>query len=324
MLVRLNPTCYFVPILKPACTDLIHFSVSSVLSVSSGCGLYGLKATYGRIGVHGRCQEEENPGATLHVGPIAANVTDLAYLYRLLAFFAPQRALPAAPEWKRLIPLRLSRMEPKTSGAQLQGIKIGVYRPWLHDSDPSFALECKSVLDHLVENHGASTVDVVIPGLENVRVAHAVSILSDMSNACAADGMLTDAEKRLQVGLDARAKVTICQDFTEDDRISSDIVRARAIATLKDLFTRVDLLITPTIGEKPSLVPANLQTGQLDVAADSAAMRFVLLANLTGIPAIAFPRGEAGADTKIPPSVQLMAAPWAEDLLLRTVSCCEA
>lgn len=282
--------------------------------------MYGLKATYGRIGVHGRCQEGENPGATLHVGPIAANVTDLAYLYRLLAFFAPQQALPAAPDWKRLIPLRLPQLESKRSGAQLHGIKIGVYRPWLEDSDPSFARECKSVLDRLVENHGASPVDVVIPGLENVRVAHAVSILSDLWNACAADGMLTDAQKRSQVGLDARGKVAICQDFSEDDRTSSDVVRARAMAAVKELFTRVDLLITPTIGEKPSLVPGNLQTGQLDVAADSAAMRFVLLANLTGIPAIAFPSGEAGADTKIPPSVQLMGAPWVEDLLLRVVS----
>lgn len=294
-------------------------------SFLSGCGLYGLKATYGRIGAHGRCQEDpEDPGATLHVGPIAANIIDLAYLYRLLAFFSPQKAFTAARDWQRIIPLRIPRVDPKATGAQLHGIKIGIYRPWLEDSDPSFSAECKSVLNHLVEHHGASSVDILIPGLENVRVAHAVSILSDMSSGCAADGMFTDAKKRLQVGLDARGKIAICQDFSEDDRIASEIVRARAMATLKELFTRVDLLITPTIGEEPSLVPANLQTGQLDVAADSAAMRFVLLGNLTGIPAIAFPSGEPGVDTKIPPSVQLMGAPWAEDLLLRAVTCCKS
>lgn len=283
-----------------------------------------MKATYGRIGVHGRCQEGEKQGATLHVGPLATNVSDLAYLYKLLAFFTPQMVLADAPDWQRLVPLRRPQVESETSVRKLQGIKIGVYGPWLEDSHPSFARECKSLLNHLVSKHGASQVNVVIPGLENVRVAHAVSILSDLTSACALDGMLTDNEKRSQVGLDARAKVAISMDFTDDDRASSEIVRARAIATVQDVFTSVDLLITPTIGQPPTLVPVNLQTGQLDVAADSAAMRFVLLANLTGIPAIAIPRGEASAETKIPPSVQLMGAPWAEDLLLRAASCSES
>lgn len=271
--------------------------------------------------MHGRCQEREDPPASLHIGPLASNLCDVAYVYRLLAFFAPQAPLPTRPDWPATVPLGRPPREPILAEPKLKGVRIGIFSPWLEDSIPLFARECLTVLDHLVTAHGASKVEVGVPALEDVRVAHAVSIMRDMLSTCTADGILENDVMRMQLGLDARAKLAIVRDFTDDDEAASEVVRARAIGNMYSIFTKVDILLTPTIGENPSLVPRNLETGQLDVMADSAAMRFCLLANLTGIPAIAFPAGGPSVETNIRPSVQLMGAPWSEDVLLRVAAC---
>jgi Asp-tRNA(Asn)/Glu-tRNA(Gln) amidotransferase A subunit family amidase len=287
---------------------------------NQGCSLFGLKPTFGRIGVHGRCQEGSSQPATLHFGPLASNLHDLTYIYKALAFFCPQMPLPSRPDWSPQIPLACLQVASPT----LQGVRIGVFTPWLRDSTPLDAKLSLETLEHLVKSHGAIAKDVIIDGLEDIRVAHGVSIMTSMLDACKDDGVLDkeDTKKKLQLGLDARAKLAVAVDFSSDDKVAAEIVRTRAMSMLTDVFKEVDILLTPSLGEHPARVPQNLETGQLDVATDSAAMRFCLLANLTGIPALALPVGEASTETNIRPSIQLMGAPWTEDTLLRAAACC--
>jgi Asp-tRNA(Asn)/Glu-tRNA(Gln) amidotransferase A subunit family amidase len=265
------------------------------------------------------------PGATLHVGPIAANLCDLNYAYHILSCFAPQRPIASRPDWNASVPLSLP-LSLRAAKSSLAGVRVGIFTPWLEDAHEDLVQACRVTLKALEDEHGAVAKEVVVPGLEHCRVGHAVSIIRDMRAACARAGVFDagpGGEKKFQLGLDARAKLAVAADFTDDDERRSEVVRARAMTAVVDgVFSAVDILLTPTLGAPPPPVPRNLDTGELNVAADSAAMRFALLGNVTGVPAVTVPVGEPDAATGFRASVQLMGAPWCEDLLMRVAACC--
>ena len=64
-----------------------------------------------------------------------------------------------------------------------------------------------------------------------------------------------------------------------------------------------------------------LKYGESNLPVLTELMRFAVLANLTGVPAISFPAGFDRAG--LPIGVQLMAGWWREDLLLRLAQAAE-
>jgi Asp-tRNA(Asn)/Glu-tRNA(Gln) amidotransferase A subunit family amidase len=103
---------------------------------------------------------------------------------------------------------------------------------------------------------------------------------------------------------------------TAHDYLQAQRMRTRALRIFARVFEVVDVILTPGTALTAPLVPAKaLSAGWSDLGTDTEMMRFVFPANLTGLPAIAFP---VGYDLNgMPIAMQAMGRHWQEHLLLR-------
>ncbi|KAK3274043.1 hypothetical protein CYMTET_17754, partial [Cymbomonas tetramitiformis] len=274
------------------------------------CGVYGLKPTWGRI--------EEGPGpldlckSVGHVGPIAAYSEDLAIVYSVMLKGAspdPKRAKlhPLPPEPEPLNPERLI-----LSGAKpMAGKRVGVFWEWLEDAkNPEVVAASKKAIS-CMEADGAEIVPIAIRKLEEIRLSHAVEIVSSYLDAM---GDLYTKNKKV-MGLDTRAKLGICVGFTAEHQIQSQRVRTEALEIVNGLFDHVDYIVTPNTSITAPKIHPNLKTGCVDVDRDAQIMKYMLLANLTGIPAVTLPVAYE-TTTGLPIALHVMAPGWEEEKLL--------
>ena len=106
------------------------------------------------------------------------------------------------------------------------------------------------------------------------------------------------------IGADVRARLTLGSSF-DDAVVRAAWATQRAWqAELAQVFTRVDLLVTPTL---TIFAPPLAEADDLLVA------RCTLPVNLAGVPALSLPVPSAGA---LPASIQLIGPAGSEELLL--------
>jgi Asp-tRNA(Asn)/Glu-tRNA(Gln) amidotransferase A subunit family amidase len=87
------------------------------------------------------------------------------------------------------------------------------------------------------------------------------------------------------------------------------------------VFQAVDAVLTPATGvTAPAIRPDVLPDGESDLTTLLAIVRFAAVANLTGLPAIAFP---AGYEKGLPVGIQAIGSPSSEHLLLRLARAAE-
>ncbi len=262
------------------------------------CGGVGLKATYGRISEHGAAPL---CWSVAHVGPIATSVYDTALAYALMA--GPDELDPMSLE-QPAIDLE------KIGDEDLNGLRIGMYREWFQHADPASVQACEKALKYLTDK-GAEVINIEIPNLEAIRVAHSVTIASEMRSA------ITPyyPSQKNQFGLDVRMNMALAEKFTSADYVTAQRIRTRALADFKKIFEKVDVVVSPTTGcTAPTIPEAALKNGISDVGQLMDIMRFAPIGNLLGLPGISVP---AGYDQGKPIGLQIMGRPWEESTLLR-------
>jgi Asp-tRNA(Asn)/Glu-tRNA(Gln) amidotransferase A subunit family amidase len=271
----------------------------SVRVPASFCGVVGLKPTFGRvseIGAAPLCW------SVAHVGPLAATVADAALAYAVIAGPDPLDANS------------LHQPPPEIRGwdnIDLNGLRLGVYRPWFEHAEAQVVAACEELLRRLV-GLGARVVDVEIHDLEAARVAHTLTIAGEMSQSMQA----TYAEHRKDHGLDVRINLALSREFRTFDYVKAQRIRTRAIANFNRALDYADVIITPTSGVAAPRIPSGaLPDGESDLSTLVEIMRFATPGNLTGLPAITFP---AGYTTEgLPVGMQAMGRAWDEKTLLR-------
>ncbi len=271
----------------------------SVRTPASLCGVVGLKATWGRISEHGAAPLCWH---VAHVGPLGATVADTAAAYAVMAG-------PDAHD-----PWSLKQPAPHLDGLEqgdLTGLNLGIYRPWFDDADASVVQACEQGVAALVAA-GAQVQEIVLPQLSVMRVAHLVTIASEM----VASQLPYDRDHRRDYGLDTRMNFALARDFTASDYVHARRLRNHFTADVLARMGSVDVIVTPTNGcTAPPLRPDALPDGESDLATLDRIMRFVTLANLIGFPALSVPCG--ADDDGLPVGLQLMGRPWEEALLFR-------
>lgn len=263
------------------------------------CGVVGLKPTYGRISEHGAiplCW------SVAHIGPIGATVADTALGY----------AAMAGPDPKD--PVTLHQPRPSLSGwnkDDLHGVTLGVFWPWFRDADAEVVAICETMLGRLRER-GARVREIVIPDLEAARVAHAITICTEMAQAMSA----TYARHHREHGNEVRINLRIARALTALDYIQAQRVRTRLMKNFQQAFADVDAIITPATAIVAPLIPDDdLEGGVSDLFTATELMRFATPANLAGLPAISFPAGYTQGG--LPVGLQAIGRAWEESLLLR-------
>ena len=279
----------------------------SIRIPSALCGVVGLKPTWGRVSHHGCFELAWSVG---HIGPIAATVRDCALLY----------AATAGPDQKDRYSLHQPApgdLRPWLEADSLEGLRVGVYRPYFRDAEPAVVEACERALARL-ERDGATIHEITVQHLERCRVAHMITITSEMATAMAP----YMAAHGREFGYDVRINLAVARTFTAMDYIKAQRVRTQISEHMSELLAPgagVDLIATPTTGcVAPPIRDDALAAGESDLETLGKIMRFAAPANLTGLPALSVPVGydEQG----LPIGLQLLARPWEENLLIKTAS----
>ncbi|XP_060619406.2 uncharacterized protein [Anolis sagrei] len=271
----------------------------SVRIPASFCGIVGLKGTFGRISAYG-CHPLSY--STVSLGPLCTSVADAALVYSILAGPDP------------LYPYGLCQPKPSLSEiitSDLKDLKMGIDWTFFKACNDEILVNCQKAVEFL-KSFGASVIEVSLPEIEEMRVAHVICILSEMR-----DFLQPDFNNHFeQMNLETRLNLAIASQFTALDYIKANRQRTRTMAILQETFANVNCLITPgTACCAPEIQSSDLLSGCSDVQTTLQTMRYMQLANLTGIPALVVPIGYTVSG--LPISLQIMAKWWNEALLFR-------
>jgi len=269
------------------------------------CGQVGLSPTYARVSSLGSAPLAWTVD---HYGPIAGSAQDAALAYAVLA--GPD---PTDPGTRRQPPVTLETFD----DLDLHGLVLGVYRPWFEHASSAMVEGCSRLLESL-RMMGAEVREIEIPELDAARIAHLVTIVSEM-----ASGMERHHDgHRRDFGLDVRVSLALARSLTSRDYTQAQRIRTRAIAHVERALERVDAIVTPATGCTAPLVRADaLPDGESDLTTTLEIMRFSTLPNLTGHPAISIPAGyDAGG---LPVGLQAIGRYWQEHTLLRLAHAAE-
>ncbi|MEW5316317.1 MAG: hypothetical protein WDW38_007696 [Sanguina aurantia] len=287
----------------------------SIRIPASFCGIVGLKPTNGRVSCAG-VVEIDCSVATM--GPMAGCVADVALLHLVMSNHGtlsstshPAVTLPSP--WPHP---SLSAGDTKA----LEGCRMGVYWQWFEDAAPDVVARCRSAVTVLQEQ-GADLSPVVIPELEHLRVAHNVTIASEMLHHF--KDVYNNPSSRGWFNKDVRLALSIVRFWTPADYVTAQCIRARATTHFNRVFETCDVIITPSTPlTAPPAHPTALQSGESDLRLTSKIMRYAVHANMLGLPAISLP---VGVDSKgLPVGLQITGRAWQEGTLIRMAAVLEA
>lgn len=271
----------------------------SIRIPSSFCGVVGLKPTFGRVSEAGAAPL---CWSVAHVGPIGLTVHDVALAYAAIA--GPDPHDPGS--WRQPRPTLAG-----IDDDNLDGLRIGVYRPWFEDAEPDVVARCDEALEAL-RRAGARIVPIEIPELSLLRAVHIVTIVSEM--VAAHDRY--HARHRTDYAHAIRLNIALGRMLRSTDYIHAQRLRTRLCRHFDQVLEQVDVIATPSTAQTSPVIPLDsLKTGESNVERTTRIMRYAQAANLTGLPAISVP---AGFDRDgMPVGFQLMGRHWDEALLLR-------
>ena len=276
----------------------------SIRIPSSYCGIFGLKPSHGRVSGSPTQSLAFSCGV---LGPMAGSMADLELAYRIMA--QPDPAYPASASFPS--PLTTVRL----SGPEKRGV-IGIFRPWIGAADALV----RSIFEEALDGYqavGYEIVDIDLPFLDEGQVAHAMTILAEIS-----------AHFYPNIGdLQAANKLLLCvgHQTPSQDLLLAQKMRHLLMKHLAHLFhTHPGLLIvsptTPNLGWPIVSGASELKHGFQDGNMSLRSMIYIWLANFTGCPAITIPIGSANPEIgkgKIPVGMMAMTEWGGEDALIQ-------
>ncbi len=236
----------------------------SVRIPSACCGTAGLKTTWGRIPLTGVWPLSPSFDT---VGPMARDVAGLVQGMALL--------------------------EPGFRVAPLGDLVVGRVPVDAHAS-------ISAGIDRALGQVGWSCTEFPIPTWDSATAQAGLLLVVEAGHS---DALLV-AEHPDQIGDDVLGRLELGASF--DDKVVRDawVAQKEWQATMERVFSRVDLLVTPTL----TIFPPPLDDGD-----DLLVARCTLPVNLAGVPALSLP---VPTDGPLPASIQLIGPAHSEERLL--------
>ncbi len=272
----------------------------SIRVPASLCGVFGLKPTYGRLP---RTGTYPFVNSFDHVGPFANDVLGLARAYD--AMQGPDRRDPACAQ---------RAVEPTTASlAFSRGIRIGILSGWFHEwADPAARRAVQAVAAALGATQSTE--------LKSAEVARAAAYV-----ITAAEGGALHRPRLAQqyedFGPSSRARLVAGSLVPASWVVQAQRVRQYAYREAMDLFGHFDLLIAaaapavaPRIGQQTLLIngrsiPTKAGLGVLTQPISCIGLPVCTVPVWPGV-------GESPEERGLPVGVQLIGAPWREDICL--------
>jgi Asp-tRNA(Asn)/Glu-tRNA(Gln) amidotransferase A subunit family amidase len=300
-----NPQCYpggsssgsAVCVAAGLCPVAVGADGGGSIRIPAGlCGVVGLKPTNGFLDHTGMFSQTHTVGTA---GPLCSSVLDAAITMDIFS-----KEIDGA---KKLISLQ------DLSETSLEGLKVGIYWKYFEDADSEVVQKCKAAVSRL-KSLGAEIVNIKIPELEQSRIAHAVTIISEFANALG-----LDIDRHFdEFTLESLLLIGVGFHFTAVEYLNAQKQRTRAIEAMKYVFNELncDVIITPaTALPAPKIPPEAVSMGISDAETSTALMRFSFLGNLTGVPGLVLPVGYTSGG--LPVGLQVMGQWYKEGVLLK-------
>ncbi|OEL29244.1 Fatty acid amide hydrolase [Dichanthelium oligosanthes] len=242
----------------------------SVRMPAALCGVVGFKPTAGRLSNAGVLPLNWTVGMP---GILAGTVEDALIAYSAIVDQSQPSYL--RPE------LNLPQLK---STLSMNNIKLAKYAKWFNDSDEDIRSCCDKALKTLQAHYGWETVDVTIPEIEEMRLAHYVTIGSECTTSLA---KYLDKLERSEIGWDARVALSVYGSFSSRAYLNAQRLRNRQMYFHKEIFKTADVIVSPMTGVTAyTLQDDALKTGELDYINGAALVRYCIAGNFLGLPAI--------------------------------------
>jgi 1-carboxybiuret hydrolase len=265
----------------------------SIRVPASLCGLFGLKPTYGRLSCAGAF-----PFVTSldHVGPLARTARDLALVYDAMQGYDPRDAVCAELAPEPVTPL-LDR--------GIDGLRIAVAGGYFK----GLAAEPVYAIDRVAVALGANR-DIELPEVERARSAAFVitasegaSLHLDRLRSRAADFDPAVRDRLIAGAMVPGSLVVKAQKFRRWYR--GEVLK---------LFSEVDAILAPaTPCTAPLIGQQTFMLGDVEMPVRPNLGLYTQPISFIGLPVVAVPVPL----TPLPIAVQVIAAPWREDVALR-------
>jgi aspartyl-tRNA(Asn)/glutamyl-tRNA(Gln) amidotransferase subunit A len=260
-------------------------TAGSVRMPASHCGIVGLKPTYGLVSTRGVLTLSWSLD---HVGPMCRTVEDAAIMLNIIAGHDPLEPTSAAatiPDYTRAL---------KTSTAK---VRLGIARnPFFNNLDPEVGKAMDAALA-VLRKMTAETVDVELPPAGNAATLWGSEAYTYHKP------WITTVPEKYQPGTRAQLQRTANANGGEYAQARRDLDLLRL--EIKKVFTKVDLLIAPTMKAPAALLsaPGAAGGGNNNVAFD-----------MYGVPSISVPCGFTSSG--LPIGLQISGAHFAETTVL--------
>jgi aspartyl-tRNA(Asn)/glutamyl-tRNA(Gln) amidotransferase subunit A len=274
----------------------------SIRLPAAACGIVGLKPTYGRVSRAGAMALSWSHD---HLGPMTSTVRDCALLLGIIAGRDPADATASA----RKVPDYLATLESPGRGMRV-GVPENYYFDGLHPEVERAVREAIAVLRGLgprVETLRVPAPEPMVAACNNMMVAaEAAAIHSRILKERPAE-LQPAVLARLAPGLRVSA-----YDYIQGSRLRAKLTRE----FIADVFSKVDVLVAPTIPEPaPALAEAKSGTTDDVVKRMGRFSRLTRPFNALGLPVLSVPCGFSAAG--LPIGLQIIGRPFDEAAVLR-------
>jgi len=262
----------------------------SIMGPAGYCGLSGLRPSFGRVSRRGAMTLSWTMDK---VGPLAHSADDCGLVLAAIAGPDVEDAacLDAAYSHRTALPARRP--------------KLGVLAGWDEGPQPEVAANFRTALDRLREV--ADVEETRLPGLPYTDTA----LLIMYSEASAAHGeFLLSGANRSLAARETHAVPLAIREIPARDYINALRMRQRMHREVLGWLADYDALAAPT----SKLVAPPLQGRFSDYFGPHRRSDLTTVGNLLGLPALCLPTGFG--ERGLPTSMQLVAAPLREDLVL--------
>ncbi|MCW2697784.1 MAG: amidase [Modestobacter sp.] len=285
----------------------------SVRIPAAHCGIFGFKASMGRVPLYPGCRDERYPGISSwetleHIGPMTRTVDDAALLMSVLAGPDPRdrHSIPAGDvDWLTA-----------TQG-DIRGLRVAYSADWGYLAvDPEVREIAGRAADVFAKELGC-TLEHADPGWEDPFEAFWSLVVNDTDLS----GMRAMAE---QYGSEMSPHLVglLAQPWTAQQLTDGAIERKRVVNRMWRFMSDYDLLLTPTLTVPP--FPVGFQGPEIvegRMVPPTAWLGFTFPINMTGQPAASVPAGFTASG--LPVGLQIIGRHLADADVLRASACFE-